>query len=247
MFACNYVLHAGHHDILGFSVSYLSIKIKFCREETIPWRTFLHPVWLLNMSTYMFAYILFNPNHIHVTCETCRSTYLRAGFFYDIHGQKWCPNISQPSHMHQFSRYNCLPPRIHPPWHLTQAQSPKSFFLFFVLCSYLGRSLDQADACHMASVHLGFCSIWNTHLCLRLQPHLYPVTVEKSVGRSDGTRQRYKSTHVEPDALVRTRNYCRIKVSDRQRWTHIESPTRLNVIDPDWDYMIFLGNNSPEM
>ena len=28
--------------------------------------------------------------------------------------------------------------------------------LFFVLCSYLGRSLDQADACHMASVHLGF-------------------------------------------------------------------------------------------
>ena len=68
--------------------------------------------------------------------------------------------------------------------------------LFFVLCSYLGRSLDQADACHMASVHLGFCSIWNTHFCLRLQPHLYPVPVATSVGRSDGTRQRYKSTHV---------------------------------------------------
>ena len=89
--------------------------------------------------------------------------------------------------------------------------------LFFVLCSYLGRSHHQADACHMASVHLGFCSIWNTHLCLRLQPHLYPVPVATSFGRSDGTRQRYKSTHVEPDALVRTRNYCRIKVSDRQR------------------------------
>ena len=126
MFACNYVVHAGHRDILGFSVSYLSIKTKFCREETIPWRTFLHPVWLLHTSTYMFAYILFTPNHIHVTCETCRSTYLRAGFFYDIHGQKWCPDISQPSHIHQFSRYNCLPPRIHPPWHLTQAQYPKS-------------------------------------------------------------------------------------------------------------------------
>jgi hypothetical protein len=58
--------------------------------------------------------------------------------------------------------------------------------LFFVLCSYLGRSLDQADACHMASVYLGFCSIWNTHFCHRLQPHLYPVPVETSVGRSDG-------------------------------------------------------------
>ena len=68
--------------------------------------------------------------------------------------------------------------------------------LFFVLCSYLGRSHHQADACHMASVHLGFCSIWNTHFCLRLQPHLYPVPVATSVGRSDGTRQRYKSTHV---------------------------------------------------
>ena len=41
--------------------------------------------------------------------------------------------------------------------------------LFFVLCSFLGRSLDQADACHMASVYLGFCSIWNTHFCLRPQ------------------------------------------------------------------------------
>ena len=119
--------------------------------------------------------------------------------------------------------------------------------LFFVLCSYIGRSHHQADACHLASVYRGFCSIWNTHFCLRLQPHLYPVPVATSVGRSDGTRQRYKSTHVEPDALVRTRNYCRIKVSDRQRWTHIENPTRLNVIDPDWDYMIFLGNNSPGM
>jgi len=116
-----------------------------------------------------------------------------------------------------------------------------------VLCSYLEKSHHQADACHLASVYRGFCSIWNTHFCLRLQPHLYPVPVGTSVGRSDGTRQRYKSTHVEPDALVRTRNYCRIKVSDRQRWTHIESPTRLNVIDPDWDYMIFLGNNSPGM
>ena len=67
---------------------------------------------------------------------------------------------------------------------------------FLVLGSYLGRSHDQADACQFASVYRGFCSIWNAHFCLRLQPHLYPVPVETSVGRSDGTRQRYKSTHV---------------------------------------------------
>ena len=95
--------------------------------------------------------------------------------------------------------------------------SPVFLRLFFVLYSYLGTSHHQADACHLASVYLGFRSIWNTHFCLRLQPHLYPVPVVTSVGRSDGTRQRYKSTHVEPDALVRTRNYCRVKVSDRQR------------------------------
>ena len=83
----------------------------------------------------------------------------------------------------------------------------RSVPLFFVLYSYLGTSHHQADACHMASVYLGFCSIWNTYFCLRLQPHLYPVPVVTSFGRSDGTRQRYKSTHVEPDALVRTRNY----------------------------------------
>ena len=68
--------------------------------------------------------------------------------------------------------------------------------LFFVLCSYFGKSHHQADACHLASLYRGFCSIWNTHFCLRLQPHLYPVPVATSVGRSDGTRQRYKSTHV---------------------------------------------------
>ena len=68
--------------------------------------------------------------------------------------------------------------------------------LFFVLCSCFGKSHHQADACHLASLYRGFCSIWNTHFCLRLQPHLYPVPVETSVGRSDGTRQRYKSTHV---------------------------------------------------
>ena len=89
--------------------------------------------------------------------------------------------------------------------------------MFFVLCSYLGKSHHQANACHLASVYRGFCSIWNIHFCLRLQPHLYLVSVVTSVGRSDGTRQQYKSTHVEPDALVRTKNYCRIKVSDRQR------------------------------
>ena len=32
----------------------------------------------------------------------------------------------QPSHTHQFSINNCLPLRIHPPWHLTHTQSPKT-------------------------------------------------------------------------------------------------------------------------
>ena len=83
------------------------------------------------------------------------------------------------------------------------AANQSNCFLFLV--SYLGKSLDQADACHLASVYRGFCSIWNTHFCLRLQPHLYPVPVETSVGRSDGTRQRYKSTHVQSEAPVSTR------------------------------------------
>ena len=92
--------------------------------------------------------------------------------------------------------------------------------LFFVLCSYLGTSHRQADACHLASVYLGFRSIWNTHFCLRLQPHLYPVPVVTSLGRSDGTRQRYKSTHVLPDALARTKNHLvelrLLTVNDKQ-------------------------------
>ena len=36
--------------------------------------------------------------------------------------------FSQPSHTHQFSINNCLPLRIHPPWHLTHAQSPKTYW-----------------------------------------------------------------------------------------------------------------------
>ena len=36
--------------------------------------------------------------------------------------------FSQPSHTHQFSINNCLPLLIHPPWHITHAQSPKTYW-----------------------------------------------------------------------------------------------------------------------
>ena len=88
MFACDYILHADYCDVLAFSVSYMFIKIKFCHRWTIPWRHFPNPVWLLHTSTYMFAYILFHPNHMHVTCEICRSTYLGTRLFYGIHGPR---------------------------------------------------------------------------------------------------------------------------------------------------------------
>ena len=73
----------------------------------------------------MFAYILFNPNHIHVNCETYRSKYLGAGFFYGIHGRKWHLLFFQPTHTHQFSMKICPPLRIHPSRLITYAQSLK--------------------------------------------------------------------------------------------------------------------------
>ena len=103
-----------------------------------------------------------------------------------------------------------------------------------VLVLILGRSLHQADACHMASVYLGFRSIWNTHFCLRLQPHLYPSLVETSLGRDVRPNSDISQRMSSPTPPSETRNYCWIKVGDSQRWTHIENPTRLNVIDPDW-------------
>ena len=110
--------------------------------------------------------------------------------------------------------------------------------LFFVLCSYLGRFHHQADACHMASVYLGFRSIWNTHFCLRLQPHLYPSLVGTSLGRDVRPNSDISQRMPSPTPPSETRNYCWIKVGDSQRWTHIDNPTRLNVIDPDWDYWL---------
>ena len=38
--------------------------------------------------------------------------------------------------------------------------------------------------------------LWNTHVGLHLQPHLYPGLIGIIFGRSDETRRRYKSTHV---------------------------------------------------
>ena len=103
-----------------------------------------------------------------------------------------------------------------------------------VLVLILGTSHHQADACHLASVYLGFRSIWNTHFCLRLQPHLYPSLVATSLGRDVRPNSDISQRMSSPTPPSETRNYCWIKVGDSQRWTHIENPTRLNVIDPDW-------------
>ena len=80
--------------------------------------------------------------------------------------------------------------------------------LFFVLCSYLGRSHHQADACHLASVYLGFRSIWNTHFCLRLQPHLYPSLVKTSLGRDVRPNSDISQRMSSPTPPSKTRNYC---------------------------------------
>ena len=112
MFACNYVLHAGHHDILAFSVSYMSIKIKFCHEETITWRNFPHPVWLLHTLIYMFAYILFNPNHIHVTCETCKVKISWNGTFLRHPRAQMAPHYFSNPPTHTNSPYIIVSPCI---------------------------------------------------------------------------------------------------------------------------------------
>ena len=75
-------------------------------------------------------------------------------------------------------------------------------------CSYLGRSHHQADACHMASVYLGFRSIWNTHFCLRLQAHLYPILVVTRLGRDVRPNSDISQRMSSPTPPSETRNYC---------------------------------------
>ena len=99
---------------------------------------------------------------------------------------------------------------------------------------------------------LGFLApefqFYKEHACLSSPPAPPLPRFDRNQFRAGRlTRLRYKSTHVQFNAPVRTRNYCWIKVADSQRWTHMKFPTRLSLIDPDWDYMIFLGNNSPGM
>ena len=77
-----------------------------------------------------------------------------------------------------------------------------------VLCSYLGTSHHQADACHLASVYLGFRSIWNTHFCLRLQPHLYPSLIGTSLGRDIRLNSDISQRMSSPTPPSKTRNYC---------------------------------------
>ena len=78
----------------------------------------------------------------------------------------------------------------------------------FVFVFILGSSHHQADACHMASVYLGFRSIWNTHFCLRLQPHLYPSLVETSLGRDVRPNSDISQRMSSPTPPSETRNYC---------------------------------------
>ena len=75
-------------------------------------------------------------------------------------------------------------------------------------CSYLGSSHHQADACHLASVYLGFRSIWNTHFCLRLQAHLYPILVVTSLGRDVRPNSDISQRMSSPTPPSETRNYC---------------------------------------
>ena len=80
--------------------------------------------------------------------------------------------------------------------------------LVLVLVLILGTSHHQADACHLASVYLGFRSIWNTHFCLRLQPHLYPSLVETSLGRDVRPNSDISQRMSSPTPPSETRNYC---------------------------------------
>ena len=80
--------------------------------------------------------------------------------------------------------------------------------IVLVLVLILGASHHQADACHLASVYLGFRSIWNTHFCLRLQPHLYPSLVATSLGRDIRLNSDISQRMSSPTPPSKTRNYC---------------------------------------
>ena len=80
--------------------------------------------------------------------------------------------------------------------------------LVLVLVLILGISHHQADACHLASVYLGFRSIWNKHFCLRLQPHLYPSLVGTSLGRDVRPNSDISQRMSSPTPPSETRNYC---------------------------------------
>ena len=51
------------------------------------------------------------------------------------------------------------------------------------VCLYFETSHDQADAHPKAFLYPSFNSIRNTHVCHRLQPHLYPGLIVISLGR----------------------------------------------------------------
>ena len=126
--------------------------------------------------------------------------------------------------------------------HATLLQSLIGFVCLFV---YISESVTTKRMLTLKLPCTGF-QFHKEHACLSSPPAPPLPRFDRNQFRAGRlTRLRYKSTHVQPDAPVRTRSYCWIKVADSQGWTHIENPTRLNLNDPDWDYMIFLGNNSP--
>ena len=68
------------------------------------------------------------------------------------------------------------------------------FLVCLFVCLYFETSHDQADAHPKAFLYPGFNPIRNTHVCHRLQPHLYPGLIVIRLGRD-----------VEPDCDISQR------------------------------------------
>ena len=115
---------------------------------------------------------------------------------------------------------------------VASARVKPSWGLF--VCLYFG-TCHQADAHSEASLYPSFNSIRNTHVCHRLQPHLYPGLIGISLGRDvlpdcDISQRMSSSTPLsEPEIIVELRlltvNDEHISVS----YTHLTLPTILLV------------------
>ena len=92
-------------------------------------------------------------------------------------------------------------------------ESPETIIgcLLFV-CLFIFRNLSRPSGCSLwAFLYLSFNSIRNTHVCHRLQPHLYPGLIEISLGRDvlpdcDISQRMSSSTPLsEPEIIVELR------------------------------------------